>query len=55
MFGRLQIAAAEDSETAQDIIATQIRSQGFRCNYPKTVVRDAEASEPDGYCLALTM
>ena len=29
MSGRLQIAAAEDSETAQDIIATQIRSQAI--------------------------
>jgi hypothetical protein len=50
--GRLQIAAAEDSETAQDIIATQIRSQGYRCN-PKTVVRDADTSEPDEYAWRL--
>jgi hypothetical protein len=53
MFGRLQIAAAEESETAQDIIATQIRSQGYRRNYPKTVVRDADASEPDEYAWRL--
>jgi len=31
MSGRLQIAAAEDSETAKDIIATQIRSEGYFC------------------------
>jgi hypothetical protein len=53
MSGRLQIAAAEDSETAKDIIATQIRSQGYRCNYPKTVVRDADASKPDEYAWRL--
>jgi hypothetical protein len=52
MSGRLQIAAAEDSETAKDIIATQIRSQGYRCN-PKTVVRDADASKPDEYAWRL--
>jgi len=53
MGGRLQIAAAEDSETAQDIIATQIRSQGYRCNHPETVVRDADASKPDEYAWRL--
>jgi hypothetical protein len=53
MSGRLQIAAAEDSETAQDIIATQIRSQGYHCNHPKTVVRDADASKPDEYAWRL--
>ena len=51
--GRLQIVAAEDSETAQDIIATQIRSQGYRCNHPKPVVRDADASKPDEYAWRL--
>ena len=53
MSGRLQIAAAEDSETAQDIIATQIRSQGYHCNHPKTVVRDADAPKPDEYAWRL--
>jgi hypothetical protein len=52
MSGRLQIAAAEDSGTAKDIIATQIRSQGSRRN-PKTVVRDADASKPDEYAWRL--
>jgi hypothetical protein len=36
-------------ETTQDIIAAQIRSQGYRCNHPKTATRDVEASRP-GEC-----
>jgi hypothetical protein len=48
----LQIAAAEASET-KDIIATQIRSQGYRCNHPKMVARDADASKPDEYAWRL--
>jgi hypothetical protein len=47
--GMSQISAAEDPETARDIIATQIRSQGYRCNHPETAARDADASKPDEF------
>jgi hypothetical protein len=48
-----QISAAEDSKTARDIIATQIRSQGYRCNHPNTIARDGDASKPDEYAWRL--
>ena len=47
--GMSQISAAKDPDAARDIIATQIRSQGFRCNHPKTAARDADASKPDEF------
>jgi hypothetical protein len=51
--GMSQISAAEDPETARDIIATQIRSQGYRCNHPETAARDADASKPDEFAWRL--
>jgi len=48
-----QISAAKDPETARDIIATQIRSQGYRCNHPKTAAWDADASKPDEFAWRL--
>jgi hypothetical protein len=46
-------SAAKDPETARDIIATQIRSQGYRCNHPKTAAWDADASKPDEFAWRL--
>ena len=51
--GMSQISAAKDPETARDIIATQIRSQGYRCNHPTTAAWDADASKPDEFAWRL--
>jgi hypothetical protein len=34
-------------ETAKDIVATTVRSQGHACDDPKRAVRDEAASAPD--------
>lgn len=34
-------------EAVQDIIAAQIRTQGFPCNKPESVVKDAKRSKAD--------
>jgi hypothetical protein len=34
-------------ETAKDIVATTVRSQGYPCEQPKRAVRDEAASAPD--------
>ena len=39
--------APQNWETPKDVIATQIRSQGFGCNLPTTAERDPLASIPD--------
>jgi hypothetical protein len=43
---------AADTAAAQqdpkDIIASQIRSQGYSCDHPKSATRDAQASKPYG-------
>ena len=36
-----------DSETPSDIIAAQIRKQGFTCDKPQPAVRDPKLSKPD--------
>jgi hypothetical protein len=36
-----------EGEVPKDIIATQIRKQGFACENPQDAVRDKEASKPD--------
>ena len=38
---------AAKAETAQDILAAQIRSQGFACDKPLRATRDAELSKRD--------
>jgi hypothetical protein len=42
----LQMAAADD-EVPADIIAVQIRKQGFECRNPQSAKRDPQASEAD--------
>jgi hypothetical protein len=42
----LQIAASDD-EMPAEIIAVQIRKQGYECTNPKSAKRDPKASEPD--------
>ena len=43
----LQPKAAEAQETSKEIIADQIRSQGFTCDKPVSATRDPERSKPD--------
>lgn len=40
-------SAAAQREMSKDIIAVQIRKQGFACESPQSATRDAEASKPD--------
>src|ERR1700730_1327634 len=39
------VAAQQDPK---DIIAAQLRSQGYTCDHPKNAARDAKASKPYG-------
>lgn len=39
--------AAADEEKPAEIIAAQIRRQGFSCDNPQDAERDLEASKPD--------
>jgi hypothetical protein len=41
------IAIAADPEDPKNIIAAQIRDQGYDCDSPKSATRDASASGPD--------
>ena len=40
-------AANAAEETVKDMLAAQIRTQGFACEQPKRAVRDAKRSKPD--------
>jgi hypothetical protein len=39
--------ASAAEETPKDMLAAQIRIQGFACNKPQRAVRDAKQSKPD--------
>jgi hypothetical protein len=43
----LSVEAQAQDESPANIIAVQIRKQGFTCDSPKSADRDAEASKPD--------
>jgi hypothetical protein len=43
----LKPEAAEAQETSKEVIADQIRSQGFTCDKPESAKRDPERSKPD--------
>lgn len=40
-------APASEAETPVNIVADQIRRQGYKCENPKSAERDAQASRPD--------
>ncbi|MDA7947413.1 MAG: hypothetical protein MPJ78_08035 [Hyphomicrobiaceae bacterium] len=40
-------ALAADEEKPPEIIAAHIRTQGFKCDKPKSAARDKKASKPD--------
>ncbi|HZA67495.1 MAG TPA: hypothetical protein VE592_11130 [Geminicoccaceae bacterium] len=42
-----QNTAPVAEETAKDIVATTVRSQGYSCENPKRAIRDRAASSPD--------
>jgi len=42
-----QVAQAANDEVPPEIIAVQIRKQGFPCTNPKSAKRDPQASKPD--------
>ncbi len=46
--------AAAQAEMSKDIIAVQIRRQGFECESPQSAKRDEEASKPDAEVWVLT-
>ena len=41
------LPAAHAQETSADVLATQLRRQGHRCEGPVNAERDAERSKPD--------
>lgn len=41
------VCAAGAKEVSKDIIAVQIRKQGFECRNPESAQHDMEASKPD--------
>jgi hypothetical protein len=43
----LTLAAAAEQEDPKDIVATQIRGQGYACDNPQSAVRDQALSKPD--------
>ncbi len=47
-------AAPASEEVPTDIIAAQIRRQGFDCDHPQTATRDASQSKPDEVAWLLT-
>ena len=42
-----QTGSASNDETAADVVATQIRAQGYLCKEPSDATRDQTASAPD--------
>ncbi len=47
VMAETQAAQPADDEVPPDIIAVQIRKQGYQCNNPSKAKRDAQASRPD--------
>ena len=43
----LQVVQTADDEIPPDIIAVQIRKQGYTCTNPQRAKRDPQASKPD--------
>ena len=43
----VQVAQLADDEVPPDIIAVQIRKQGYTCTNPQSAKRDPQASKPD--------
>ena len=47
MDGPARVLAADDSEKPPEIIAAHIRTQGYKCDKPKSATRDKKASKAD--------
>lgn len=48
------VRASEELESAKDIIAAQVRRQGYECKTAKSAKRDEQASKPDEEVSVLT-
>jgi hypothetical protein len=46
-FTGLTAVAAEPLEKTKNILAAQLRDQGYECDQPKSAERDIQASKPD--------
>jgi len=46
-FAGLTAFAAEPLEHTKNILAAQLRDQGYECDQPKSAERDIQASKPD--------
>ena len=53
-FATTIFEAAAEQETAKEIIAAQIRMQGFTCDRPDNAVRDQNLSKPNETVWVLT-
>jgi hypothetical protein len=42
-----ELAAATLDESPKNIIAAQIRDQGYKCDTPQSAIQDMQASKPD--------
>jgi len=45
--GSAAIAAGTPGEDPKDVLATQLRDQGYACDQPQSAERDVQASTPD--------
>ena len=54
LFATTTFVAAAEQETAKEIIAAQIRMQGFTCDRPDNAVRDQNLSKPNETVWVLT-
>jgi hypothetical protein len=41
------LAAQDGKEDPKDVIASQIRDQGYKCEQPQSATQDQQASRPD--------
>jgi hypothetical protein len=52
--GRFGLIATAAAETAKDMLAAQVRTQGIVCDDPRRAIRDAKRSKPDHAVWVLT-
>jgi hypothetical protein len=52
--GRFGLIATAAAETAKDMLAAQVRTQGVACDDPRRATRDAKRSKPDHEVWVLT-
>ncbi len=45
--GCIAIAAESPGQDSEDVLAAQLRDQGYACDQPKSAEQDVQASRPD--------